>query len=205
MPGRFNGLLGMLGLKEKKPDVIKNRNTAPKYEEKAVPKRTKKPEEERGADMDIMQHRSRRGVKLQPLDVIEGFQVRPGFYNRDGATATSNGVSFTIHSIGATGCTLLLFRPQEKEPYARLTFPESYHIGNTYSMLVFGLKIEEFEYAFQLDGPYDRECFSRKKMFCLTLTRKLLRGKGTGGSVPNPAKNLYIMQGLWRIILTGAI
>lgn len=64
-------------------------------------------------------------------------------------------MSFTIHSVGATGCTLLLFRPQEKEPYARLKYPEAYHIGNTFAMLVFGLKIDEFEYAFQLDGPYD--------------------------------------------------
>ena len=107
--------------------------------------------------MDHTQHKPQRGVKLQPLDVIDGFEVRPGFYSRDGAAASSNGISFTIHSIGATSCTLLLFRPQEKEPYARLKFPESYHIGNTYSMLVYGLKIEEFEYAFQMDGPYDEE------------------------------------------------
>ena len=98
-----------------------------------------------------------RGVKLQPLDIIDGFKVRPGFYNRNGAAAAPNGVSFTIHSSGATSCTLLLFRPREKEPYARLKFPEAYHIGNTYSMLLFDLKIEEFEYAFQLDGPYDKE------------------------------------------------
>lgn len=98
-----------------------------------------------------------RGVKLQPLDIIDGFKVRPGFYNRNGAAAAPNGVSFTIHSSGATSCTLLLFQPREKEPYARLKFPEAYHIGNTYSMLVFDLKIEEFEYAFQLDGPYDKE------------------------------------------------
>ena len=107
--------------------------------------------------LDFVFHRPQRGVKLQALDEIDGFKVRPGFYNRDGATATSNGVSFTIHSVGATSCTLLLFHPQEKEPYARLKFPDSYHIGNTYSMLVFGLRIEEFEYAFQLDGLYDRE------------------------------------------------
>lgn len=98
-----------------------------------------------------------RGMKLQPLDQIEGFLVRPGFYNRDGATAASNGISFTIHSFGATSCTLLLFHPQEKEPYAKLKYPESYHIGNTYSMLVFGLNMEEFEYAFRLEGPYDKE------------------------------------------------
>lgn len=107
--------------------------------------------------MDIKKNGPQRGVKLQPLDIIDGFKVRPGFYNRDGAAAAPNGVSFTIHSSGATSCTLLLFRPREKEPYARLKFPEAYHIGNTYSMLVFDLKIEEFEYAFQLDGPYDKE------------------------------------------------
>lgn len=107
--------------------------------------------------VDTRKNRPQRGVRLQPLDVIDGFKVRPGYYNRDGAAAGPNGVSFTIHSSGATSCTLLLFRPREKEPYARLKFPEAYHIGNTYSMLVFDLKIEEFEYAFQLDGPYDKE------------------------------------------------
>lgn len=107
--------------------------------------------------MEMKKNGPQRGVKLQPLDIIDGFKVRPGFYNRDGAAAAPNGVSFTIHSSGATSCTLLLFRPREKEPYAKLKFPEAYHIGNTYSMLVFDLKIEEFEYAFQLDGPYDKE------------------------------------------------
>ena len=38
---------------------------------------------------------------------------------------------------------------------AKIRYPETYCIGSTYSMLVFGLNIEEFEYAFQLDGPYD--------------------------------------------------
>ena len=107
--------------------------------------------------MSTGRHKQDRGVGLQPLDEINGYQVRPGFYNRDGATATTRGVSFTIHSFGATACYLLLFRPQEKEPYVTLKYPEAYHIGNTYSMFVFGLKIEEFEYAFQLDGPYDEK------------------------------------------------
>ncbi len=124
-----------------------------KHEEEE--KKNRRPEEEH--DPEAAGHRPQRGMKLQPLDEIDGFFVRPGFYNRDGATAVSNGVSFTIHSFGATECTLLLFHPQEKEPYAKLKFPDSYHIGNTYSMLVFDLRIEEFEYAFQLDGPYNEK------------------------------------------------
>lgn len=94
---------------------------------------------------------------LQPLDEICGYQVRPGFYNRDGATPSARGVSFTIHSFGATSCSVALFRPQEKEPFVVLKYPEAYHVGNTYSMFVFGLNIEEFEYAFQLEGPYEPE------------------------------------------------
>lgn len=96
-----------------------------------------------------------RGQQLQPLDQICGYQVRPGFYRTSGAVQGKGGVSFTISSHYATGCTLLLFRPREKEPYARLPFPDSYRIGSTYSMFVFGLHIEDFEYAYQFDGPYD--------------------------------------------------
>lgn len=107
--------------------------------------------------MKLIGRSQQRGETLQPLDEIAGFQVRPGFYNTNGAASTAKGVSFTIHSVGATSCTLLLFRPQENEPYARLKFPESYRIGNTYSMLVYGLNIDEFEYAYEIDGPYDKE------------------------------------------------
>lgn len=96
-----------------------------------------------------------RGQQLQPLDQICGYQVRPGFYRTSGAVQGKGGVSFTISSHYATGCTLLLFRPREKEPYARLPFPDNYRIGSTYSMFVFGLHIEDFEYAYQFDGPYD--------------------------------------------------
>ena len=96
-----------------------------------------------------------RGQRLQPLDVIAGFPVRPGFYRTNGATPGNGGVSFTIGSHHATGCTLLLFHPHEKEPFARLPYPDTYRIGNIYSMFVYGLKIEDFEYAFQFDGPYD--------------------------------------------------
>ena len=113
-------------------------------------------EARKGADMNF-NHRPQRGQRLQPLDEIAGFKVRPGHYNRDGATRAGNGISFTIHSMGATGCTLLLFRPKEKEPFARIPYPETYRIGNTYSMLVFGLDMEEFEYAYQFDGPYDEK------------------------------------------------
>lgn len=92
---------------------------------------------------------------LLPLDVVEGFKIRPGFFRMYGACVASNGVSFTINSHGATRCTLLLFKPQAPKPYARIPFPDSYRIGDTYSMLVFDIKPDEFEYAFLFDGPYE--------------------------------------------------
>ena len=92
---------------------------------------------------------------LLPLDVVEGFKIHPGFFRMYGACVASNGVSFTINSHGATRCTLLLFKPQASKPYARIPFPDSYRIGDTYSMLVFDIKPDEFEYAFSFDGPYE--------------------------------------------------
>lgn len=90
-----------------------------------------------------------------PLDCISGFDVRPGFYIYEGATPIPNGVNFTVHSHGAVSCELLLYHRMAEHPYAILPFPENYKIGDVYSMIVFGLNVEEFEYAYRLDGPYD--------------------------------------------------
>ena len=79
----------------------------------------------------------------------------PGFYEINGATAIPGGVNFTISSHGATSIELLLFHREEEEPFAVLPFPQNYRIGNVYSMIVFKLNIEDFEYAYRVDGPYE--------------------------------------------------
>ena len=96
-------------------------------------------------------------VKPRPKREINGFKVTTGFYRMMGAFPTWGGVSFTINSHNATSCTLLLFKPSEQEPYAEIPIPEEYRIGDTYSILVFGLNIEEFEYAYRFDGPNIQE------------------------------------------------
>ena len=106
---------------------------------------------------------------LKPLDVISGFQVRPGFFLSPGTTVIPGGVNFTIQSQAATSCELLLYHREAEEPFAVLKFPETYRIGFVYSMIVFGLDIEEFEYAYRLDGPYEPE-----KGLCFDKTRILL-------------------------------
>ena len=98
-----------------------------------------------------------RTIHLAPLDYINGFAVRPGFYESNGATAIPGGVNFTVHSHGASSIELLLFHREAIEPFAVLPFPKRYRIGNVYSMIVFKLNIEEFEYAYRVDGPYEPE------------------------------------------------
>ena len=92
-----------------------------------------------------------------PMAEISGFPVRPGIYDLNGATPLQNGVNFTIHTCGGTSCELLLFHRAQEEPFAVIPFPEAYKIGDVYSMIVYGLNIEEFEYAYRVDGPYRPE------------------------------------------------
>ena len=94
-------------------------------------------------------------IHMEPYDVIAGYGVRPGIYELNGATAIPTGVNFTITSNQAYYCELLLFKRESNVPYAVLPFPDNYRIGNVWSMIVFDIDIEEFEYAYRFDGPYD--------------------------------------------------
>lgn len=125
--------------------------------------------------------------QMIPLDRIDGFDVRPGFYEINGATALPNGVNFTIHSQNATSCELLLFKRGARKPYAVLPFPDHYRIGKVYSMVVFGLKITEFEYAYRLDGPYEPQrglLFDKTKQL-LDPYARAVTGQSEWGTNPN--------------------
>ena len=125
---------------------------------------------------------------LKPTDNILGFDVRPGYYDMDGATPVRGGVNFTISSFYATSCTLLLFYPGSKWPYARIPFPDSFKVGNTYSMIVFGIEIDKFEYAYSLDGPNQPEkgLIFNKDMYVLDPYAKAVTGQsGWGVRQPN--------------------
>ncbi len=122
-------------------------------------------------------------IHMVPMDVIEGFEVRPGMYEVNGATAIPCGVNFTVYSYGATSCELLLFRKMEEEPYAVLPFPENYKIGKVYSMIVFGLNINDFEYAYRMDGPYKPKegLLFDKKNVLLDIYAKAVTGQRVWG------------------------
>lgn len=124
-----------------------------------------------------------RKYHLVAFDVIEGYEVRPGFYDINGATAIPTGVNFTIHSNQATSCELLLFHRTEEEPYAVMPFPENYRVGHVFSMIVFGLSIEEFEYAYRIDGPYEPEkgIIFNKNKYLLDPYAKAVTGQSVWG------------------------
>ena len=125
--------------------------------------------------------------QLKPIDTVNGFQIRPGFFREFGAVAIPGGVKFTIHTHGATSCELLLFHRKAEEPYAVIPFPESYRIGFCYSMIVFDLDIEEFEYAYRLDGPYDEKKGLRfdKNKILLDPYARAVTGQSQWGHVNN--------------------
>ncbi len=128
---------------------------------------------------------SSSGVNLIPMDNINGFDIRPGFYDIDGATLIPCGVNFTVYSHNATSIELVLFNREENEPFASIPFPDYYRIGNVYSMIVFGLDIENFEYAYKIDGPYDvsKGLIFNKDKYLLDPYAKAVTGQSVWGNI----------------------
>src|SRR5699024_3510608 len=130
---------------------------------------------------------SAAGRKLHATEEIAGFAVRPGLFLVNGATIVPGGISFTIHSIGATSCELCLFHRTEQQPSAVRPFPDRFRIGNTWSMIVFGLDITQFEYAYRMDGPYDPErgLLFDKTRFLLDPYARAVTGQSLWGERPS--------------------
>ena len=124
------------------------------------------------------------GDNIKPIDEVNGFKIRPGFYEINGASALPEGVNFTLVTYSGTSCELLLFHRKAQVPYARIPFPPDYRVGNVYSMFVFGLKADEFEYAYSIDGPWDPSkglLFDREK-YLLDPYAKAVTGRANGGN-----------------------
>lgn len=125
--------------------------------------------------------------KVSVCSVINGYSIKPGMAHLDGATPLPNGVNFTIQSLYATSCELLLFKRKAKEPFAVIPFPEECRIGHKFSMIVDGLNITEFEYAYRMDGPYDPEkgFLFNKEQVLLDPYAKAVAGQSAWGNSKN--------------------
>lgn len=91
------------------------------------------------------------------IEIINGYSIRPGLFQQNGAYVVSSGVSFTMTSIGAERVELALFRRGQDDPFVILPFPPTCQIGNVYSMIVFDLDYINLEYAYRIYGPYEPE------------------------------------------------
>lgn len=92
----------------------------------------------------------------QPVtDRIGDLEYGPGHIYPFGATLIGAGVNFSVFSMEATSCTLVLYKYGQREPWLEIPFHESFRIGNVYAMMVFGLNIESVEYGYRFDGPFD--------------------------------------------------
>lgn len=96
-------------------------------------------------------------IDYYPTHEHEGIKYRRGRVLPFGATMVPNGVNFSIYSSAVYSCTLVLFKKGADKPYAEIDFPEDFRIGHTYSMVVFDLDVENLEYGYRMDGPFNPE------------------------------------------------
>ncbi|HEX2621573.1 MAG TPA: alpha-amylase family glycosyl hydrolase, partial [Phototrophicaceae bacterium] len=97
-------------------------------------------------------------IDSHPTHTHGDYQLRAGKPYPLGATVVPGGVNFAIFSRYATACTLVLFKKGEPEPMAEIPFLREFVVGNVFTMIVYGLNIqdlENFEYGFRMDGPFE--------------------------------------------------
>ena len=94
-------------------------------------------------------------IDFYPTHEIAGCKARVGRPLPFGATLVPGGVNFSIFSRNATACALVLFQKGEPEPFAELPFPPEFRIGDVFCMIVFDLAVEEIEYGYRMEGPWN--------------------------------------------------
>lgn len=132
-----------------------------------------------------------------PTDQKGSLKYRIGRVFPFGATLDAGGgVNFSIYSKEATSCTLVLFHHGQNKPFIEITFPESFRIGNVYTMLVYGIDIESTEYGYRFDGPYDPQkgLLYDKTKILLDPYAKSISGRSVWGKAPN-YKNTFQHRG----------
>ncbi len=84
------------------------------------------------------------------------FYLSPGKTIPFGATVISKrAVNFSVFSLYAKSCELVLFHKKNKEPFAVIPFPDEFKTGNAFAMTVYGLDYENTEYGYRMDGPFN--------------------------------------------------
>jgi len=125
-------------------------------------------------------------IDLYPTLEISGWKVRPGRVRPYGASLVSGGVNFSIFSSTAESCSLVLFDKQSRESMSELVLPDAFKIGDVWSITIFGLDPESFEYGFRMDGPWDPSAghrFDQSKVLLDPYVRSV-SGRDVWGAMP---------------------
>lgn len=129
-------------------------------------------------------------IDPSPTKRIGQLEYGPGHVFPLGATLMFDGVNFSVFSKEATSCTLVLYHHGQKEPFLEIRIPESFRIGNVYSVMVYGLNIETVEYGYRFDGPYDPKRGLRfdKNQVLLDPFVRSISGRSVWGAEPDYTK-----------------
>ena len=125
-------------------------------------------------------------IDLYPTGEIAGWKVRPGRVFPYGASLVPGGIHFSMFSGAATSCSLVLFDKATRSLIAELPLPNSFRIGDVWSVVVFGLNPETFEYGYRLDGPNDPAAGHRfdKTKILLDPWARAVSGRDVWGAPP---------------------
>ena len=107
-------------------------------------------------------------IETYPTHEYKGFKLRAGKPLPFGTNIVPGGINFSVFSRYATGCTLVLFKKDEIEPFIEIPFFEEFRIGNVFSMIVFDIEFEGLEYGFKMNGIFDSVAgfrFDKDKIF----------------------------------------
>jgi glycogen operon protein len=85
----------------------------------------------------------------------EGIEYTAGRILPFGASVLPEGINFSVYSLHATACTLVLYRPGDLQPTLELPIPPEFRIGAVFAITVFGVDPGAIEYGFRFDGPHD--------------------------------------------------
>jgi len=128
-----------------------------------------------------------------PTHKYGNFELRQGKPVPFGASLIKGGVNFSVYSINATACELVLFNRGENTPFAVIPFLDEFRIGNVFAMIVYDLdKYENLEYGFRMNGPYkpsQGHIYDHSKIL-MDPYAKAVGGRDVWGEHPDP-KNPY--------------
>jgi len=126
-------------------------------------------------------------IDVFPTHEHQGFRLRAGKPVPFGATLAPGGVNFSVYSSHATSCSLVLFDKDSPLPKAEIPFFDEFRIGNVYSMIVFDLDIENTEYGFRIDGPWQPETGHRfdKSKILMDPYARAIGGRDVWGAPPD--------------------